>query len=72
MTFGLILTTIAVMIGVTAPDVPILLTAGTVGAIALFGPLVLYPVSYTVWQAVDLLMRGPTDDELAGLADASL
>ena len=43
----------------TLPDiavVPLLLILG-VGAIVL--PVVVYPVSYTVWQAVDLAMRPP-------------
>ena len=51
----------ALAIGVVAtwPDVavvPLLLILG-VGAIVL--PIVVYPVSYTVWQAVDLAMRPP-------------
>ena len=35
---------------------PLLLILG-VGAIVL--PILLYPVSYTLWQAVDLAMRPP-------------
>lgn len=43
----------------TLPDIavlPLVLGLG-VGAVAL--PIVIYPVSYTVWQAVDLAMRPP-------------
>ena len=32
----------------------------------------LVPVSFSLWQAVDLFMRRPDDDELAGLGDADL
>lgn len=35
-------------------------------ALALLGPIVFYPVSFTLWQAIDLWMRPPTKAELAG------
>lgn len=41
-------------------------------AVALIGPLVFYPVSFTLWQAIDLWMRPPTAAELAGEGDAHL
>ena len=42
------------------------------GAIALVGPALFYPLSFTVWQAVDLWMRRPTGAELRGEGDARL
>jgi hypothetical protein len=52
---------VGVVIGVvsTLPDVavaPLIVILG-VGAIVL--PVVVYPVSYTLWQAIDLAMRPP-------------
>ena len=41
-------------------------------AVALIGPLLFYPLSFTLWQAIDLWMRPPTRAELAGEADATL
>ena len=37
----------------TIPDIPIALTLGIVIPIALFGPIILYPFSKTIWVAVD-------------------
>ena len=41
-------------------------------AVALIGPALFYPVSFTLWQAIDLSMRPPRPAELAGTADARL
>ncbi len=38
----------------------------------LLAPLIYYPLSFTVWQAIDLIMRAPTDAELSGGPDAKL
>ena len=56
---GLLVVAMGIGIAVTLPDVavvPLLLILG-VGAIVL--PILFYPVSYTLWQAVDLAMRPP-------------
>ena len=45
---------------------------GPACAVALVGPLIFYPVSFTLWQAIDLWMRPPTAGELAGAGDARL
>jgi len=44
---------------VTTPDIPLvqLVLALGVGAVGL--PIVVYPISYTVWQAVDLALHPP-------------
>ena len=51
---------LAAVLAITWPDVAVvpLLTVFVPSAIVL--PVVLYPVSYTMWQAVDLRMRPPT------------
>lgn len=72
LTFGLILATLAVLIGVTAPDVPVVTVMVVTAAVGLIGPALLYPVGYTLWQAIDLAMRPPTPAELAGEGDARL
>lgn len=64
-TFGLIVVGASVAMVATAPDfavVPIVIGL-VVGALVL--PVALYPVSYTVWQAIDLAMRPPEPDEVA-------
>lgn len=72
LTFGTILLTILALVVVTAPDVPVLVVTLVVAALALIGPALFYPVSFTLWQAIDLFMRRPTASELAGEGDASL
>ena len=36
---------------------------GVLAVIAVLVPIVIYPVSYTTWQAVDLAMRPPDLDD---------
>ena len=72
MTFLSILITILILVLVTVPDVPVFGVAVAAGTVALIGPALFYPLSFTVWQAVDLWMRRPTEAELRGESDASL
>ncbi|MFP5489256.1 MAG: DUF983 domain-containing protein [Acidimicrobiia bacterium] len=72
LTFGTILIVILVLVAVTAPDVPTLAIVLVTGAFALVGPALFYPLSFTLWQAVDLWMRRPTEAELRGEGDARL
>jgi len=72
LTFGTILVTILVLVVVTAPDVPVLTLTVVVAGLGLVGPALFYPVSFTLWQAIDLWMRRPTASELAGEGDATL
>jgi uncharacterized protein (DUF983 family) len=72
LTFGSILVTIVVLVAVTAPDVPIGTVTVVTAVIGLIGPALFYPISFTLWQAVDLWMRPPTAAELAGDGDARL
>lgn len=43
----------------TSPDIPVLEMILVLGAAAIVLPIVVYPISYTVWQAVDIAMRPP-------------
>lgn len=72
LTFLAVLIAMALIIAISLPTVPIITVTVVTVMIALVAPLVFYPVSYTLWQAIDLLMRPPTGDELAGLGDARL
>ena len=72
MTFLSILVTILVLVAFTAPDVPVAGVVIAAGAVALLGPAIFYPLSFTVWQAVDLWMRRPSEAELRGEVDGTL
>lgn len=77
-TANFILTLLGVLVAIllavlfTLPDlsIPALVIAPSV--VALVGPILFHPVSFTLWQAVDLWMRPPTASELAGEGDATL
>ncbi|HEX9993303.1 MAG TPA: DUF983 domain-containing protein [Acidimicrobiales bacterium] len=56
-TFGLMLIAIVVGMVVTYPDIPAIPLAVVAMAIALVVPIAFYPLSWTVWNAVDLFMR---------------
>lgn len=72
LTGALLLLTILVLVILTAPDIPVWWVTGAAVVVAGLGPAVLYPLSFTTWQAVDLVMRSPTDEELAGYSDGEL
>lgn len=74
---GALIVSLAGVLAITWPDIEVvpLLVVFLVAGVVL--PIVAYPVSYTVWQAIDLLMR-PVEpdhfeldhlDEPAGSAD---
>lgn len=72
LTFGSLLLTILVLVIATAPEVPVVVVVVAASVVGLAGPALFYPISFTLWQAIDLWMRPPTEAELAGIADASL
>jgi uncharacterized protein (DUF983 family) len=72
LTFTAILVTIAVCVILTLPDVTVWWVVGPAATVALVGPALFYPISFTLWQAIDLWMRPPTPAELAGTGDARL
>ena len=43
----------------TSPDIPVLEMILGLGAVAVVLPVLVYPMSYTLWQAVDLAMHPP-------------
>jgi uncharacterized protein (DUF983 family) len=56
-TFGLMLIVIVVGLVATYPDIPAVPLAIAAGAVAVVVPIAFYPLSWTVWAAVDLAMR---------------
>lgn len=71
LTFLGVLGATLISILVTLPEPDLVWVVGTSATIALVGPALFYPISFTLWQAVDLTMRRPTPAELAG-ADGRL
>ena len=57
--FGTLIVGLIVAVAVTVPDIPVVPLIGGFGAVAIVLPIVIYPVSYTLWQAVDLAMHPP-------------
>lgn len=51
------------VLALTWPDVAVGPMLAVFLPAAVILPVVLYPVSYTVWQAIDLVMRPPTADD---------
>lgn len=72
LTFLSVLLTVLILVVVTLPDVPVLWVTVATATVGLVGPAIFYPVSFTLWQAVDLWMRRPTEAELRGEGDATL
>ena len=67
-----ILITILVAVVVTLPDFDVWWVVGPAAAVAVVGPVLFYPISFTLWQAIDLWMRPPSPAELAGTGEARL
>jgi hypothetical protein len=62
--FGALLITLAVGVALTLPDIPVgpLMVANV--AVAVIVPLAFYPISRTLWTAVDIAMRPLEADEV--------
>jgi uncharacterized protein (DUF983 family) len=72
LTFIGLLLAIVLAVVLTLPDVSVWWIVGSAATVAIVGPALWYPVSFTLWQAIDLWMRPPTKAELAGEGDAVL
>jgi uncharacterized protein (DUF983 family) len=57
--FSALVVGLAIGVIVTWPDIAVVPLLIILGAVALVLPIVVYPVSYTVWQGVDLAMHPP-------------
>ena len=61
LTFGSIIFWMVLSVIVGVALVPLLLVAGV---LAVGVPVLGYPLTYTVWQGVDLFIRAPSDDDI--------
>lgn len=63
--FGVLIVGAAIGIAFTSPDIPVVPLVVALGLVAIILPIVLYPVSYTLWQAIDLTMHPPDSSDPA-------
>jgi uncharacterized protein (DUF983 family) len=61
-----------VSVVITYPDVAVTPLMVVLGIVALVLPVVLYPFSYTIWFATELLMDPPSDEWLARATETIL
>ena len=61
----LIMIAIGVAIAITAPDVPVLTLYIVLASAALVFPVLTWPMTHTLWMAIDLMMRPMGVDEAA-------
>jgi uncharacterized protein (DUF983 family) len=68
-TFGAVVIGVAAGLILTAPDFAVLEIMIGLVVVAVVMPVLIYPISYTLWQACDLAMRPPEPGELAPQVD---
>lgn len=61
-TFGSIIVWMIISLVVGIDLVPLLVVAGV---LAVLMPIATYPLTYTVWQGVDLFIRAPSEEDIA-------
>jgi uncharacterized protein (DUF983 family) len=57
--FGALIVGLVIGVALTSPDIPVVPLTVSLGALAVVVPIVVYPASYTLWQAIDLAMHPP-------------
>ena len=68
LTGGSLLFVMAIGVVLTYPDIPTWPLIAVVGSVALLVGIGGYPMSYTIWLAIDLTMNHLSDAELADAA----
>jgi uncharacterized protein (DUF983 family) len=66
-TFGSLLAALAVALVVTWPEVAVVPLVVVLGVCGVVIPIAVYPITYTCWQALDLVMRPVSADDFADL-----
>lgn len=66
-TLGLLVLAIGAAVLITWPDVEVVAMLVVLGIAAVLLPIVTYPMSYTMWQAVDVVMRPVSSDDFAAV-----
>jgi hypothetical protein len=69
-TFGTMLVVMGVGVALSYPDVAVVPIFAVVVVIAVAMPIVIFPMTYSIWLGVDLFMRAPEPEELADAAAA--
>ena len=74
LTLGPLIVLLAVVLAITWPSIPVIPLLAVLLPGALVLPIVTYPLSYTVWQAIDLTFRevDPGDFDAAHIVDGLL
>lgn len=65
---GLVLLAVAVAVALTVPDVPVVTLYVILASAAIVTPLVTWPLTHTLWMAIDLRVRPVGADEAAEAA----
>ena len=65
---GLVLLAVAVAVALTVPDVPVVTLYVVLASAAIVIPLVTWPLTHTIWMAIDLRVRPVGPDEEAEAA----
>ena len=63
LTLGPLILALAAILAITWPTVPAVPMLAALVPVAIVLPIILYPVSYTTWQALDIAMRPVTVDD---------
>ncbi len=69
-TFGSMSAVMAIAFVATLPDLPVRPLVTLLVAMAVVVPIAIYPLTCTLWAAVELAMKPPDDAELAEAAAA--
>ncbi|MGA1717049.1 MAG: DUF983 domain-containing protein [Ilumatobacteraceae bacterium] len=64
---GLVIVAVAVAVALTVPDVPVVTLYVVLASAAIVTPLVTWPITHTIWMAIDLRVR-PVDPREAAEA----
>lgn len=66
---GLVLLAVAVAVALTVPDVPVVTLYVVLASAAIVIPLVTWPITHTIWMAIDLRVRPVGSEEAAEAAE---
>ena len=69
LTFGMLVVVSAISVISSYPDVAVAPLIIVLGAVAVVLPIVFYPVTYTIWFAVELMMEPPSPADVAAAAE---
>lgn len=67
---GSLIIAMVVVLVVTYPEVDVLPTTVVFVVLSVVVPTFMYPISFTLWSAIDLRIRPPQGEELADMAEA--